>query len=90
MRRALVVVAVAALSACAHEAPKPAAAPAPVVERAPAPAKAEPDEMKVSGTLGSLNDDEIAGPFQRRWDDITHCYEAEAGQSSSSSAARSK
>ena len=39
--------------------------------RAPEPV----DEMKVAGTLGSLSDDEIAGPFQRRWDDITHCYD---------------
>jgi hypothetical protein len=60
---------------CAHEAPKAAPEPAPVVQR-PAPPKEEPtDEMKVSGTLGSLNDDEIAGPFQRRWDDITRCYD---------------
>jgi hypothetical protein len=40
-----------------------------------APKAAEPEEeIKVSGTLGSLNDDEISGPFQRRWDDITQCY----------------
>jgi TonB family protein len=31
--------------------------------------------MKVSGVLGSFSDDEIAGPFQRRWDDITRCYD---------------
>jgi TonB family protein len=36
--------------------------------------------MKVSGTLGSLNQEEIEGPFQRRWDEITRCYqEARAG-----------
>ncbi len=62
---------------CAHAPPPP-----PPVEQvrqtaAPAPPPAEPDgadEIKVSGTLGSLNDDEISGPFQRRWDDITRCY----------------
>lgn len=31
--------------------------------------------MQVSGTLGTLTDDQIAGPFQRRWDDITRCYD---------------
>jgi hypothetical protein len=77
MRR-LVVAATLALAACAHEQPKPAPAPAPVAQSAPAPAREAPDEMKVSGTLGSLNDDEIAGPFQRRWDDITRCYEQAA------------
>jgi hypothetical protein len=36
--------------------------------------------MKVSGTLGTLSDDEIEGPFQRRWDEVTRCYdEAKAG-----------
>ncbi|HEY2745428.1 MAG TPA: AgmX/PglI C-terminal domain-containing protein [Polyangia bacterium] len=87
MRRVLVAAALAAVAlaavalpcGCAHREAKPAPAPAPVAERAPAPARAEPDEMKVTGTLGSLNDDEIAGPFQRRWDDITRCYEEAAG-----------
>src|SRR5215471_5294400 len=59
------------LIGCAHEAPKPAPAPPPVVQEAPPPPRAETDEMKVSGTLGTLDDDEISGPFQRRWDDIT-------------------
>lgn len=70
-------VAALALAGCAHEAPKPvAAAPAPAP--APPPKAEEPDEMKVSGTLGTLSDDEIAGPFQRRWDDITRCYDEAA------------
>jgi TonB family protein len=77
--RTALVAAVAALVGCAHEEAKPAPAPVPVVERAPAPVSAEPDGMKVAGTLGSLNDDEIAGPFQRRWDDITRCYQEAAG-----------
>ncbi len=82
MRGALAAAAVAVAvvhGGCAHEEAKPAPAAAPVVERAPAPARAEADDMKVAGTLGSLNDDEIAGPFQRRWDDITRCYEEAAG-----------
>lgn len=73
MTRALVVAALVA--GCAHEAPKPASAAAPVAQPAPPP-RAEPeDEMKVAGTLGTLDDDEIAGPFQRRWDDITRCID---------------
>ncbi len=74
MQRPLVV-AVVALAGCAHEAPKPAPAPAPVAQPAPPPRAEAEDEMKVSGTLGTLNDDEIAGPFQRRWDDITRCMD---------------
>ncbi|HEX6836885.1 MAG TPA: AgmX/PglI C-terminal domain-containing protein, partial [Polyangia bacterium] len=73
MTRALVVAALVA--GCAHEAPRPAPAPAPVAQEAPPPRHEEPDEMKVAGTLGTLNDDEIAGPFQRRWDDITRCID---------------
>jgi TonB family protein len=50
------------------EAPPPAPAPPP-----PAP---EPDhDLKVSGTLGSLTDEEIAAPFQARWEEIRGCYE---------------
>src|SRR5262249_50232485 len=68
---------VAFLAGCAH-APPPAPAPsAPVPAPAPAPpAEAEPhDELSVSGTLGTLADEEVSGPFQRRWDDITNCYQ---------------
>lgn len=67
--------AAALVGGCAHEAPKPAPAPAPVVQAAPPPKPAESDEMKVAGTLGTLDEDEIAAPFQRRWDDITHCID---------------
>jgi hypothetical protein len=77
--RALVVAMAVAVVGCAHEAPKAAPAPEPVVRAAPPPAE-KPDEMKVAGTLGSLDEDEIAGPFQRRWDDITRCYETAAGK----------
>lgn len=59
---------------CAHPAPQAVVAAAPAPAPAPPPPR-ESDEMKVSGTLGSLSDDEIAGPFQRRWDDITRCYD---------------
>jgi TonB family protein len=77
MRR--LVLAALLVAGCAHEAPKPAPAPPPVVE-APPPKHEESDEMKVSGTLGTLDEDEIAGPFQRRWDDITRCYDDVAKQ----------
>lgn len=73
MRRLVVV---AFLVGCAHPAPKPVAQPTPAPAPKPAPPPTENDEMKVSGTLGTLSDDEIAGPFQRRWDDITRCYDA--------------
>jgi hypothetical protein len=70
------------VAGCSH-APPPKQEP---VRQTVAPTPAPPprsdadDEIKVSGTLGTLNDEEVSGPFQRRWDDITHCYEAEAGQ----------
>jgi TonB family protein len=73
MERRLVVALGLLVGGCAHkEAPPP---PKPVAQPAPAPRPEEPDELKVSGTLGTLNDDEIAGPFQRRWDDVTRCYD---------------
>lgn len=76
MRRGLAMLAAVAAVGCAH---KPAPAPAPVAEAPPAPPRTEaPDEMKVSGTLGTLSDEQIAGPFQRRWDDITRCYDQAA------------
>jgi hypothetical protein len=62
------------LAGCAHPAPAPVAATPPSAP-APPPRSEPADEMKVSGTLGTLSDDEIAGPFQRRWDDITRCYD---------------
>jgi TonB family protein len=73
MRRLVAFVMVAA--GCAHAPPKQAASTAPAVESAPPPRAEVADDMKVTGTLGSLSDDEIAGPFQRRWDEITRCYE---------------
>lgn len=72
MKRAFV--AALLLVGCAHPAPKPVAV-APTPAPAPPPPAEDTDELKVSGTLGTLSDDEIAGPFQRRWDDITRCYE---------------
>jgi len=69
----LVAVAALAWVACAHQAPPPPAK----AEATPPPAeRAErPDDMAIEGTLGTLSEDEIAGPFQRRWDEITRCYE---------------
>ena len=74
------LVAALVVCGCAHEAPKAAPAPAPVVHEAPPPKQEPVEEMKVAGTLGSLDEDEIAGPFQRRWDDITRCYDAVAAK----------
>jgi hypothetical protein len=76
VKRAVLVAAL--VVGCAHEAPKPAPAPPPVVQEAPPPKKEPVEEMKVAGTLGTLDEDEIAGPFQRRWDDITRCYDSVA------------
>lgn len=72
-RRGAFVLAIA-VAGCAHEAPPPPA-PAPIRVAAPAPKEDDGDGMKLSGTLGTLGDDEIAGPFQRAWDDITRCYD---------------
>jgi hypothetical protein len=71
--RSLLVIALAA--GCAHQekAPPPVEPVRQTVAPQPPPPEPE-DEIKVSGTLGTLNDDEIAGPFKRRWDDITRCY----------------
>jgi TonB family protein len=70
------LVAAAALAGgCAHQEPAPppaTSAPPPVVHEQPKPAD---DGLRVAGTLGTLGDDEIAGPFQRAWDDITRCYD---------------
>jgi hypothetical protein len=30
--------------------------------------------MSVSGTLGTLSDEEIGGPFERRWDQVSRCF----------------
>jgi TonB family protein len=70
------VLAGAALAGCAHQAPPAPAAPPPAPVAAPAPPPRDDDDgVKVAGTLGTLSDDEIGGPFQRAWDDITRCYE---------------
>jgi hypothetical protein len=67
------------LGGCAHPAPaavEPVAPPpAPPPVRAPEAADDSKDEIKVQGTLGTLADEEVSGPFQRRWDDITNCYQ---------------
>lgn len=73
MTRALLLASLVA--GCAHEAPKAAPAAAPVAQPAPPPREEPAEEMKVAGTLGTLEEDEIAGPFQRRWDDITRCID---------------
>ena len=66
------------VAACAAKAPPPRPAPA-VEAAAPPPVVREKpdDEMVVEGTLGQLSDDEISGPFQRRWSDISRCYATE-------------
>ncbi len=62
--------------ACSHAPPKQVEPALKVAAPPPAPAKHEEadDEIKVSGMLGTLSDEEMSGPFQRRWDDITNCY----------------
>jgi hypothetical protein len=62
-----------ALFGCAHPQPPPAAPPTERV--APAPLPDDTSEMQISGALGSLSDDEVNGPFQRHWDEITRCYD---------------
>lgn len=72
-RRAVLAV---LFSACSHAPERKEAPPAPPVTQAPRP-EARPaldEEMQVAGTLGMLDDEQVAGPFQRRWDDITRCY----------------
>jgi TonB family protein len=68
-----------AVAGCAHHAPE-APPPAPPPVAAPAPRPEADDGVSVSGVLGTLGDDEIAGPFQRAWDDITRCYEQATAQ----------
>lgn len=74
----LIAVAGAALLffGCSHAPPKPPPPP-PVVEAPPPPPPKEepPEEMEVAGTLGTLSDEEMNGPFQARWSDITACYQ---------------
>ena len=69
----------AAVAGCAHPQPPPAAAPAPVAEAPPA-APEKDDGVTVTGTLGHLSEEEIGGPFQRRWDEITRCYQDAAAR----------
>jgi hypothetical protein len=68
------LVASVVLAGCAHTEPPPAPPPA-----APAPGAAPrpetDDGIDVSGTIGQLSSDEIEGPFKRRWDEITRCYQ---------------
>jgi hypothetical protein len=72
--RAWAVVVAIFVAGCAHEAPRPIVQPAAPVVVVPAPKPDEPDGVQMAGGMGTLTDDEIAGPFQRRWDDITRCY----------------
>ncbi len=64
------------LVACGHAPVKKEEPPARVEAPPPAPPPVadNDDAIKVSGTLGTLNDEEIAGPFERRWDDVTRCF----------------
>jgi hypothetical protein len=68
----------ALVGGCAHSAPEAVEPAAPPPAPAPAPPRAvdeSKDELQVQGTLGTLADEEVSGPFQRRWDDITNCYQ---------------
>jgi hypothetical protein len=67
---------VALVAGCSHAPPpkqEPQAAPV-AAQPAPAPKPDADEQMQVSGTLGTLDDEQIAGPIQRRWDDITNCF----------------
>jgi TonB family protein len=76
MKHRFLIVASLALAACAKHVPPPKPPPPPPPEEsvAPPPPKPDkPDEMVVTGVLGSLADDEIAQAFQNRWSDVTRC-----------------
>jgi TonB family protein len=62
------------LAGCAHKAPPPPPPAAAPVAEAP-PRRDADDGIAVSGTMGELSSDEIEGPFKRRWDEVTHCYQ---------------
>jgi hypothetical protein len=64
------------LAACSHAPPKKEEPAPQAAAAAPVAPRKDPDEdMQVTGTLGTLNDEEVSGPFQRRWDEITQCYQ---------------
>jgi hypothetical protein len=66
-----------ALAGCAKKTPPPqpppvAAAPEPI-ERPVVEPKPDDDGMSVSGTLGTVDDAEIAQAYKARWSDVTRC-----------------
>jgi hypothetical protein len=67
------VLAALLLSACSHAPPpKPVQKqPEPVVDTR---AKEQSDDFAVSGTLGTISEEQISGPFERRWDDVSRCF----------------
>jgi hypothetical protein len=67
-----------ALAGCASgPPPKPAQKPVEEPVREVRPQKSPDEEIAVSGTLGSLSDEQIAAPFQARWTDLGRCYATE-------------
>src|SRR5688572_4768043 len=63
-------------AACAKKTPPPQApvvAKEPEVERPPSVPTPEDDGMTVSGTLGTVDDGEIAQAYKARWSDVTRC-----------------
>ena len=74
--RALIVL--LTVAGCAH-APPPAPPPRPAPAKVEAPPLAETreDSMVVAGTLGTLTDEEMNGPFKKRWSDVSRCYMAQ-------------
>jgi hypothetical protein len=75
MMRSLLVLVILGLVGCSHAPPKHVEAVREPEPPPPPPSRHADEEIQISGTLGSLSDEEVSGPFQRRWDDITQCYQ---------------
>ncbi len=68
------------LAGCAHAPPAARSAPPPVTIQVPAhPAAAADEEMQVSGTLGSLDEEQIATSFNAQMSTFSKCF-AEAAE----------
>jgi hypothetical protein len=76
------IILIVALASCAKHVPPPETAktpPKPEESEAPPPQSApKPDHddgMVVTGTLGTLGDEDIASTFRGRWSDVTRCLQ---------------
>jgi hypothetical protein len=80
MLRAFAAIAImSGLAACAKHVPPPETAKVAPKEEPPPPSPPPPrehdDGMIVTGTLGTLADDDIASTFRGRWSDVTRCLQ---------------